>query len=177
MKYSAVLENYEIDTQALEELIQEDISKGLIPFWFGASLGATALGTSDDIAAIGKICQKYKIFLNCDAAYKGTQWVCHELREQNEALQYVDTILINFAKNMMMGMHGCTIFVKDRENLMESNGKLLEKNEIYQNAFNGEYDIVDYKDWTVGFGKKFNSMKFYIVFNYFGTEGMQRFVR
>ena len=73
-------------------------------------------------------------------------------------------------------MHGSTVFVKDRENWMESHGKVLQKNEIYKNHYD-DYDIVDYKDWTVGFGKKFNSIKFYIVFNYFGIEGMQEYVR
>ena len=37
----------------------------------------------------------------------------------------MDSLCINFAKNMMMGMHGSTVFVKDRENWMESHGKVL----------------------------------------------------
>lgn len=76
----------------------------MIPFWFGASIGNTALGSNDPIEKIGKICRKYDIFLNLDAAYKGSSWVCPELREEFEGLKYVDSLLINFAKNGMMGM-------------------------------------------------------------------------
>jgi aromatic-L-amino-acid decarboxylase len=64
--------NYSIDIFHLEKVIEEDIANGLIPFWFSASIGATATGNTDDIASIGSICRKYGIFLNVDAAYKGT---------------------------------------------------------------------------------------------------------
>lgn len=75
-----------------------------------------------------------------------------------------------------MGMHGSTVFVKDRENWMSAHGSHLSPNEIYKNYYD-DIDIIDYKNWTVGFGKKFNSMKFFIVFNYFGIQGMQEFAR
>jgi hypothetical protein len=106
----------------------------------------------------------------------GTQWVCPEFRKESEGLKYVDCLLINFAKNMMMGMHGSTVFVKDRENWMSAHGSHLSPNEIYKNYYE-DIDIIDYKNWTIGFGKKFNSMKFFIVFSYYGIAGMQEFAR
>lgn len=51
---------------------------------------------------MGEICRKEDIYFTVDAAYKGTGWVCPELRESG--LEKVDCLLINFAKNGMMGM-------------------------------------------------------------------------
>jgi hypothetical protein len=51
-------------------------------------------------------------------------------------LDKVDCLLINFAKNMMMGMHGATVFVKDRDIWQKAHGMALQNNEIYKNIYN-----------------------------------------
>jgi hypothetical protein len=51
----------------------------LIPFWCNGSIGSTALGANDDILNTGKICKKYGIFFNVDAAYKGKNHLEQEL--------------------------------------------------------------------------------------------------
>ena len=76
--------------------------------------------------------------------------------------------------------HGTKRLYKEPVMLMvtpaEKNLQLAFKDVIDSPDYD-DYDIVDYKDWTVGFGKKFNSIKFYVVFNYFGLEGMQEYAR
>jgi glutamate/tyrosine decarboxylase-like PLP-dependent enzyme len=63
--------------------------------------------------------------LTVDAAYKGTSWVCPELREEINGLKYIDCLLINFAKNLMMGMSGAVVFVKNKESWKEAHGSKL----------------------------------------------------
>jgi glutamate/tyrosine decarboxylase-like PLP-dependent enzyme len=84
--YHTERQNYTIDVTAFENQVKKDLSEGLIPFWFGASIGATAIGCNDPIDQIGKICKQYGLFLTVDAAYKGTSWVCPEYREETEGL-------------------------------------------------------------------------------------------
>ena len=54
-----------------------------------------------------------------------------------KGIEYVDSLLINFAKNMI-GMPGSVVFVKDKETWKKAHGKDLLPNEIYKNVYNPE---------------------------------------
>lgn len=64
----------------LEATIKQDIENGLIPFFCGSSIGSTWAGSVDPNEEIAKICKKYGMWFNIDAAYLGTSWFCEELR-------------------------------------------------------------------------------------------------
>ena len=68
--------NYVIDVSHFEELLKKDIEDGLIPFWFGATYGSTLSGAIDLTPEVVDICNKHKIWVNIDAAYLGSTWIC-----------------------------------------------------------------------------------------------------
>jgi len=54
----------------------------------------------------------------------GTSWICEDLRDSQKGIEYADTLLINFAKNMLVGNSGSMMYVANKLNLMESTGGL-----------------------------------------------------
>lgn len=40
---------------------------------------------------------------------------------------------------------------------------------MYKNRFSEGYDVVEYKDWGVSLGRRFNSLKMWWVIRSFGT--------
>jgi glutamate/tyrosine decarboxylase-like PLP-dependent enzyme len=44
--------NFSLEKGAFSKLVEEDISKGLIPFWVGATYGSTPTCAYDDLSEI-----------------------------------------------------------------------------------------------------------------------------
>lgn len=72
--------NLVVDAVKFEKMVEEDVGKGLIPFWYGASYGTTFSGANDLNSEVIRICKKYGMWINLDAAYLGSAWLCPEMR-------------------------------------------------------------------------------------------------
>jgi len=70
-----------------------------------------------------------------------------------------------------MNAMGCTLFyVADKKNLTESLAGANAKFSFFKNAFTGQNDIVDYKDWSVGLGRRTSAVKLYYTLAHYGLK-------
>jgi glutamate/tyrosine decarboxylase-like PLP-dependent enzyme len=60
--------------------------------------------------------------------------------------------------------------VSDKKQLNEAFGSKTLQFSFYKNSFSDNYDIVDYKDWIVGLGRRNNALKIYYTFVHYGAE-------
>jgi glutamate/tyrosine decarboxylase-like PLP-dependent enzyme len=167
------VQNYQIKVEEFEQMVEKDISEGLIPFWCGTTIGSTSLGCNDPIDQIAKICKKHRIFVNVDAAWAGAALIVPEIRaEIGKGLDLVDAIGINFGKWGMCGNNSAVLYVADKNAYRES---LLggATPQYLKNKYTDEYDIIDYKDWQIGLGRRFNSLRFWYMIRSLGVEGMR----
>ncbi len=95
-------------------MIELDINEGLIPFWYGASLGTTSTGSFEPIAEITKISKKHGVFVAVDAAYAGSALICKEYKYLSEQLKDVDFFVVNFNKWLLSGYNASLLFVRNR---------------------------------------------------------------
>lgn len=154
-------------------MIQTDIEQGLIPFWCGATSGSTSLGVTDPLDEISKICKKYQIWLNVDAAWAGSSYIVPEYRElYAKGIEDADSICLNFSKWMMCGMGSAFFYVADKKFYTGSLGGENENPEYLKNKFTDEHDVIDYKNWQVGLGRRFSSLKIWFLIRNFGVEGL-----
>lgn len=84
--------------------------------------------------------------MNVDAAYGGCAFVIPEYRKKVLGLENIDSIQINFAKLMMLGLNGSLFFITDKQELAEAMGSKMDY-DFYRNKFTDEHDVWDYKDW------------------------------
>ncbi len=172
--FNEEIQNYQIRPEEFEEMVKKDISEGLIPFWCGSTLGSTSLGCNDPIPEVSKICKKYNIFLNVDAAWAGAALVVPELREElGKGLEEADSMAINFGKWNMCGGNSALFYVADKSKYREAllGGPIPE---YLKNQFTNEHDIIDYKDWQIGLGRRFNSLRIWFMMRSVGVEGMKQ---
>jgi len=52
-------------------------------------------------------------------------------------------------------------------------GGINAKFAFYNNAFTGQPDIVDYKDWIVGLARRNNALKIYYTFVHYGLKKLR----
>lgn len=76
----------------------------------------------------------------------------------------------------MIGNIGCLTYVKNKKEFCSS----LRKDkafEVYRNKYTDLEDVIDGKDWIVGFGRRWSSLKLYYNIRAFGIKGYQEHIR
>ena len=74
---------------------------------------------------------------------------------------------------MLNGTGGSLFYVADKSILTQSLGGINAKFSFYNNAFTGQADVVDYKDWIVGLGRRNNALKIYYTFVHYGLKKLR----
>ena len=161
--------NYEPNMEEFESIIEQDVKDGLIPFFCAATYGYTATCGFDDVEAIGKLCKKYGMFLQADAAYACSFLILEEFRHKFTGLDYLDCLIVNFSKNFMISNVGTIFYINDK--------KLLTETFCEDPSKNLENSVINYKDWAPGCSRKFNSLKIYFLIKHFGVKGLQQYMR
>lgn len=67
------------------------------------------------------------------------------------------------------------MFVRDKKQLNNSFSG-TQKFSFYENKYTGKQDVVDYKDWVVGLGRRNNSIKFYFLYEHYGMENLRKLI-
>lgn len=168
--YNPEKKKYEIDIKEFEKLIKSDIEEGLIPFFFGATIGATATGAADPIAKLVRLCQKYKMWLNVDAAWAGASFICKEYYQMyGKGLEGANSIAINMGKWLFTGMCAAIFWIDDKEFYQES----LAIEPIYLKNTNNE-KMINFKDWTISTRRRFNSLRIWFVMRSIGLKKIRQ---
>lgn len=66
------------------------------------------------------------------------------------------------------------LWVKDRSALIQS---LSTNPEFLKNKASQENKVVDYKDWQIPLGRRFRSLKLWMVLRLYGLENLQSYIR
>jgi aromatic-L-amino-acid decarboxylase len=167
-------ETYSMRPDLLEQQIQKDIDGGLTPFWVGATIGTTSSNAIDPLTDIGKVCQKYEIWMHVDGAMSGTAALCPEFRHLQDGLEYADSYCFNPHKWMFTNFDCDCFFVADRKVLIQTLSILPE---YLRNKATESGAVIDYRDWHVPLGRRFRALKLWFVIRHYGVEGLQYHVR
>eukprot|EP01080_Neovahlkampfia_damariscottae_P007805 gene7805-12279_t len=167
-------ENEELDPKTLEEAVETDRLKGLIPFFVGATVGTTSSTAIDDISKIGPICKKYGMWLHVDAAYVGASCICPEYRHFLNGIEDADSFVFNPHKWMLTNFDCVTLWVQNRKSLTDA---LEITPEYLKNKASESGSVIDYRHWSISFGRRFRSLKLWFVMRSYGIEGLQAFIR
>jgi len=163
-------ENLSMKADALETAIQEDIKAGLIPFFVCATVGSTSTNAIDPLPEIGKICQKYELWLHIDAAMSGTAAICPEYRYILKGVELADSFSFNPHKWMFTNFDCNCFYVADRTVLIKTLSILPEylKNQATESGA-----VIDYRDWHIQLGRRFRSLKLWFVIRHYGVNGLR----
>ena len=163
-------ENLAMRADLLEAAIQNDLKDGMIPFFVCATVGTTSTNAIDPLAEIGKISQKYKLWMHIDAAMSGTAAICPEYRFILDGVEYADSFSFNPHKWMFTNFDCNCFFVADRSVLIKTLSILPEylKNQATESGA-----VFDYRDWHIQLGRRFRSLKLWFVIRHYGVNGLR----
>ncbi|KAF6144407.1 hypothetical protein GIB67_024634 [Kingdonia uniflora] len=166
--------SYALSPDALQEAIFKDIKAGLIPFFLSSTVGTTSSTAVDPLSALGKIAKTSAIWFHVDAAYAGSACICPEYRHYIDGVEEADSLNMNAHKWFLTNFDCSVLWVQDRNALIQS---LSTNPEYLKNKASLGNMVVDYKDWQIPLGRRFRSLKLWMVLRLYGLENLQSYIR
>eukprot|EP00357_Protocruzia_adherens_P017748 CAMPEP_0115019050 /NCGR_PEP_ID=MMETSP0216-20121206/29194_1 /TAXON_ID=223996 /ORGANISM="Protocruzia adherens, Strain Boccale" /LENGTH=416 /DNA_ID=CAMNT_0002390409 /DNA_START=15 /DNA_END=1265 /DNA_ORIENTATION=- len=166
--------NYIMDVNALEDMLNQDKQDGLVPAFVSATLGTTGSGAVDPLEKIGEICKKYDVWYHVDAAYAGSALFCPEYREVAAGIEMAQSYNFNLHKWFPGVFPASILYIEEPKYQVES----LNHTAIFLiDDFNQGDSAPDFKDYEVGLGRKFQSLKLWMTLRSYGLEGIRNVIR
>ncbi|GLT41320.1 hypothetical protein SLA2020_153940 [Shorea laevis] len=166
--------NYALSPELLNEAISHDLAAGLIPFFLCATVGTTSSTAVDPLPALGEIAKRNGMWFHVDAAYAGSACICPEFRHYIDGVEDADSFNMNAHKWFLTNFDCSLLWVKDRNALVQA---LSTNPEFLKNKASQANLVVDYKDWQIPLGRRFRSLKLWMVLRLYGLENLQDYIR
>ncbi|XP_065615715.1 phenylacetaldehyde synthase isoform X4 [Quercus suber] len=137
-------------------------------------VGTTSSTAVDPLLALGKIAKSNGMWFHVDAAYAGSACICPEYRQYIDGVEEADSFNMNAHKWFLTNFDCSALWVKDRTALVQS---LSTNPEFLKNKASQANMVVDYKDWQIPLGRRFRSLKLWMVLRLYGIENLQCYIR
>ncbi len=160
----------EMQVEALDKQIKEDLSKGLQPFFVNATAGTTVLGSTDPLNEIAAVCQQYKLWFHVDAALGGAVMFSEKYKYLLKGSEYSDSFAFNAHKMIGVPLSCSMIVVQDKRKLYQSFSN--EADYLYQ----GDDDDLNLGKMSLQCGRRNDALKFWTLWKSIGTKGLEQIV-
>jgi aromatic-L-amino-acid/L-tryptophan decarboxylase len=158
----------------LRELVNRDVTDGVVPALVVASVGATGTGAIDPVRELADVAHEHGAWLHVDAAWAGVAAVAPELRWLNDGVEGADSYCTNPHKWLLTNFDCTAFWVADRAALV---GALSILPEYLRNSATESGSVIDYRDWQVPLGRRFRALKLWTVIRWYGAEGLRTHIR
>jgi len=165
---------FSMDVDQLEQAIREDIIAGWQPFAVVATVGTTSTTSVDPVPHIADVCERYNLWLHVDGAYGGSAAVDPTMRWVIAGWERADSIIINPHKWLFTPLD-CSILYTSKPEVVKAAFSLVP--EYLRNTESTIEDVPNLMDYGTSLGRRFRSLKLWMIMRYFGQEGLAARIR
>ncbi|PCH37501.1 PLP-dependent transferase [Wolfiporia cocos MD-104 SS10] len=171
-------DEYALRGETLRAALQEDTAKGKHPFILIATIGTTSSGAIDRLGEIGEVAKDYPdLWIHVDAAWAGVTLACPEYREVaqlDNINKYAWSVGTNYHKWGLVNFDCALLWVRSRKDLTDA---LDVTPEFLRTKQSEAGAVIDYRNWHLGLGRRFRSLKIWFVLRSYGVGGFQKYIR
>jgi len=165
-------ERYAMRPEALADLIDADVHRGLTPAAIVATTGTTTTTALDPIGPIAEIARARGIWLHVDAAMAGSAMILPECRWMWDGIEGADSLVLNAHKWLGAAFDCSLYYVRDPEHLV----RVMSTNPSYlQSAVDSQ--VKNLRDWGLPLGRRFRALKLWCLIRDQGIAGLQARLR
>lgn len=165
---------FSLSPATLVAFVEADVAAGLVPLYLCATVGTTSTTAVDPIGALADVANKYAMWVHVDAAYGGSSCICPEFRHYLNGIERVDSLSLSPHKWLLSYLDCCCLWVKNPSLLVKA---LSTNPEYLRNKPSESNLVVDYKDWQVGTGRRFKSLRLWLILRSYGVANLQSHIR
>lgn len=153
----------------LERLVKESKGRGETPFFVNATAGTTVHGSYDPFPALSVICKRHNLWLHIDGSWGGSVIFNSSLASTRLAgCELADSIAVNPHK--MLGAPITCSFLLGRDMRTFHNALTLPAGYLFHNEGTDVNDIYDLADLTPQCGRRADSLKMFLMLQYYGPS-------
>ncbi|WFD43724.1 hypothetical protein MPSI1_002388 [Malassezia psittaci] len=179
-------DNYGLRGETLKQALDEDTSRGRVPFLLGtliitysvATYGTTNSCAIDRLDELADVAQSSPLlWLHVDAAYGGVTWCLPEDRSQkllDTFNNHYDSISTNLHKWGLVQMECSPTYVRDRFDLAKALSVTLD---ILKSKDMDANELNDLRNLQIVLGRRFRALKVWFVLRSYGVEGFREHLR
>ncbi len=164
---------FRMDAVALTHAIETDKQNGVLPCCVVATVGTTSTTSIDPVSAIADVCEEHKIWLHVDAAYGGSAAIVPEMRHVLEGCERADSIVTNPHKWLFTPIDLSVLYCRRMDILRRAFSLVPE----YLRTNDAPEEVRNGMDYGIQLGRRFRSLKLWMVMRYFGHEGLAARIR
>ncbi len=163
---------FRMSVPALIRAIERDRAEGRLPMAVVATVGTTSTTSVDPVPEIADLCEREGIWLHVDAAYAGSAALCPEYRALMPGIERADSLVVNPHKWLFTPVDCSVLFVRDPALLKAAFSLVPEYLRTPE-----ESEVTNLMDYGFQLGRRFRSLKLWMVIRAFGVEGLRERIR
>ncbi len=160
-------DEFRMRPDALRAAIAEDRAAGRLPVAVVATVGTTSTTSIDPVAAIADICEAERLWLHVDAAYAGVCAMMPEYRHILAGADRADSLVVNPHKWLFTPFDLSAFYCRRMDVVRQAFSLTPE----YLRTPDGTRNLMD---TGVQLGRRFRSLKLWMILRYFGADGIRR---
>jgi aromatic-L-amino-acid decarboxylase len=157
-----------IEIDALDARITADLEAGLRPMAVVATAGTTSSTAVDPLGDIADVCRRHGVWLHVDAAYAGVTAMLPECRHLFAGLEHADSIVVNPHKWLFTPFDLSVLLCRRMDVLRGAFSLVPDYLRTTETA-----PVHNLMDTGVQLGRRFRSLKLWMVLRHFGAEGVR----
>ncbi|HEY4000701.1 MAG TPA: pyridoxal-dependent decarboxylase [Candidatus Xenobia bacterium] len=161
---------FSMDPARLRAAITEDRAQGWHPCAVVATVGTTSTTSVDPVPAIASICETERLWLHVDAAYAGVAALVPEMASTLAGCERADSIVLNPHKWLMVPFDLSAFYCRRMDVVRQAFSLVPE-------YLRTEHDVNNLMDTGIQLGRRFRSLKLWMVMRYFGLDGLAAILR
>ena len=165
-------EHFRLRPDALESAIAADIARGHRPIAVVPCVGTTSTSSIDPVPEVVRIAKAYGCWVHVDAAYAGPAAIVPELRYILDGVDGADSLVVNPHKWLFTSVD-CSVLYTKRPAMLRQALSLLPEYLVTKN----QDDVVNMMDYGIQLGRRFRSLKLWMVLRAYGAEGLAERIR
>jgi aromatic-L-amino-acid decarboxylase len=158
--------DYRMRPDALRAAIVEDRAAGVLPVAVVATVGTTSTTSVDPVAAIADVCGAEGLWLHIDAAYAGVAAMLPEHAHILAGADRADSLVVNPHKWLFTPFDLSAFFCRRMDILRQAFSLVPD----YLRTPDAARNLMD---TGVQLGRRFRSLKLWMILRYFGAEGVR----
>ena len=169
----SVNEDFTINLEELENTIKRDLANGETPFCLIGNAGTVNTGAIDDLEALAKLANKYKMWFHIDGAYGGLAGSLDSLKEQYRGIELADSIAVDFHKWLYQTFEAGCVLVKDWDILKRSYFKLAS----YLDTSLEDEGRTDFNEHHFQLSRNAKSLKIWMSIKSYGIKAIKEMIQ
>lgn len=170
----------------LEKSAQKALSEDRTPLYVNATAGTTVMGSFDPFDEVAAICKKYRLWFHIDGSWGGSFVFSKQQKQKLAGAEKADSIAINPHKMLGVPVTCSFLLAADLRQFHKANtlpaGYLFHNNEdeqpadapVHSEVAVDSPEVWDLADLTLQCGRRADSLKLFLGWTYYGTEGYEQ---